>query len=158
MQSEFGGKLNRVIFLAALMLSSLAHSSPGIDIEFQSSGNQVYRTTTLESDIKKYYGFKVSDPRVLLVVVESLNSPELIEQNNAIDGLGHDVEQYKLIYVISCKNETYEHGYHTSKEVASSLASAEEVFKVILLGSSGKVLKQSNQPVSSKELRKWLGE
>lgn len=140
------------------MLSPLAYSSTGMDIEFQSSENKVYRTTTLESDIQKYYGFRVANPRVLLVVVESLNSPVLKRLNRIIDDLGHDIEQEKLIYVISCKNGEYAHGYHTSKEVASSLLSDKEAFKVILLDSNGVVLKQSSLPVSSNELREWLGE
>lgn len=148
--------MNKVVFIFAILWSSFAYSDSIIDIEFKSSGNKIYRTTTLESDIQKNDGFAVNKPRVLLVEVEALNSEKLRRQNNALNDLGHDVENYKLIYVISCKNEEYSDGYHTAKEVASALAGSNDMFRVRLLGAEGVILNQSSQVVSAKEIRRWL--
>ena len=99
--------------------SSLAET---IDIEFQSSNNKKYRTTSLLEDLKRHYGIEFSVENVLLIETPYLSSPRYITQNDQPGKLGHKAEEYQVLVVVACQNRESKHGYHTSIEGAKKLA------------------------------------
>ena len=127
-----------------------------IGLEFKSSSNRSYRTTSLLADLKKHYGIDFSVEKVLLIETPSLSSPQFETQRDQLSQFGHKAEKYQVMFVVACQSEELKHGYHTTIEEARKLSDGQLLFRVRLLDSKGVVLNESNHPVPEKGLVEWL--
>ena len=150
--------MKSILIAIMLFFVSSAASAEVLDIEFFDGGNDhSYRTVTLSADLKLHYGNSFEGARVLLIEVPSLNSKDYLAQDRGLEDLGHETEDFRVLFVIACTQEEYKSGYHTTREVALKLAAGMTQFRVRLLDSSGNVLKVAHRPLSVDELRQWLG-
>lgn len=148
--------MKSILIAIMLFFVSSAASAEVVDIEFFDSGNDQYRTVTLSADLKLHYGNSFEGMRVLLIEVPSLNSKDYLAQDRALEDLGHETEDFRVLFVIACTQEEYKSGYHTTREVALKLAAGMTQFRARLLDSSGNVIRVEHRPLSGNELRQWL--
>ena len=96
--------------------------------------------------------------KVLLIETPSLKDPRYTHEMSMLDAPGTISEDDKVLYVVSCFDQEFVSGYHTSKQVARVLGHSRARFRVRLLDEHGAVLNHSAEPISGKTLRKWLRE
>ena len=140
--------------LVFLIISPNCVLAETVDVEFQSSNNSKYRTTSLTADLKRHYGFDFNGGKVLLIEIPYLSSPHYETQSDQLSQLGH--KEYPVVFVVACQNEELKYGYHTTTEEARKLANGMIVFRVRLLDSKGVVMNESAHPVLVGELIEWF--
>lgn len=150
----------KILTFAILLLSASAvYAAEVLDVEFKdTSDRQLYHTTTLSRDLILWYGREVANVNVKVLLIETpiLSDKRYKMQNNSLNRLGHEVEEFQVMFVTACTEEEYHDGYHTTREAAIRLSSNKGSFRVRLLNSTGRVLKDKSEPVSTIELRRWL--
>ncbi len=149
----------KILTLAILLfIVPIVYAAPVLDIEFKDNRGKLYHTTTLSKDMALHYGqaFATVDMQVLLIQTTSLSDEKYQTQNSYIDSLGHEVEEFAVIFITACTQQEDAHGYHTSIATAKKLSSEKSPFRVRLLNSKGVVLRDSSSPVTTTELRRWL--
>lgn len=97
-----------------------ASASDIVDIDFVDTRGNRYRTTNLSVDLKNHYSQEFVGAKVLLIETPSLDSDEYLKQELALKLLGH--EEFQILIVVASIKQEYEHGYHTSRQVAKELA------------------------------------
>ena len=145
-----------VWLLVLLVISPCKVLADIVDIEFHTRSNTTYRTTNLSADLKKNYGIKFDGEKVLLIETPHLSSPQYKVQREQLNRLGHNTEEYQVMFVVACQNEESEGGYYTTIEEARKLANGISVFRVRLLDSKGVVVNESAHPVLVGKLIEWL--
>lgn len=149
----------RIAVLAFLLaFASVAVASTVVDVEFIASGGAKYRTSKLVSSLEANYGENYTNAKVLLIETASLGSESYTAQSKALNALGHESEEYRVLFVVACPDAEYKDGYHTSRETAQKLMANMTTFRVRLLNQDGFVLKESTKPVLGTELMSWLAE
>ena len=144
-----------LLALISIAVCNLSLASETLDFEFSATLDNHLRSISLSADIERDYGFKLTNPRLLLIETKSLSTLEYIEQRKVLDELGHDAENYQLLYVVSNIEERLSHRYSTSIEVAKKMNPG-KVFRIRLLSSIGKILNESSKPISITKLKSWL--
>ena len=147
--------LNSTLLIIALLLPANAFAEVlDFPILSTSKGN-MYRSTNLQSQLEKEYGFSLANGTVLLVETPSFKNTKYIKQNKDLDSWGHEVENLQLIFIISCNESKYEHGYHTAVNVAKKL-NPKNKFRIRFLSINGRVLYESGKPLSQREIKEIL--
>ncbi len=141
-----------------LFISPVLYAAEVLDIEFKDNRGKLYHTSTLSKDMALHYGqaFADVDMQVLFIQTASLSDEKYQTQNSYLNALGHEVEEFAVIFVTACTQQEDVHGYYTSIETAKKMSSERRPFRIRLLNSKGVVLRDSSSPVKTPELRRWL--
>jgi len=147
--------LNSTLLIIALLLPANAFVEVlDFPILSTSKGN-IYRSTSLQSQLEKEYNFSLANGTILLIETPSFKNTKYIEQDNALVSWGHEVENLQLIFIISCNENEYGHGYHTAVNVAKKL-NPKNKFRIRFLSINGRVLYESEKPLSQSEIKEVL--
>ena len=141
-----------------MSISSVTLASNTINIEFNSINGKIYHTKSLHKDIEKNDGFRPGKPKVILIETLNCDSPSFIEQHKRLESIGHQNEEYELMFVSACLDRRYKHGYSISVKAASRLNSEKKRFRVRILDSAGRVMHKSLKPISSNTLADWIAD
>ncbi len=147
--------LNSTLLIIALLLPANAFAEV-LDFPILSTNKgNIYRSTNLQSQLEKEYNFSVANGTVLLVETPSFKNTKYIKQNNTLVSWGHEVENSQLIFIISCNESEYKHGYHTAVNVAKKM-NPKNKFRVRFLSINGRVRYESRKPLNQSEIKKIL--
>ena len=146
----------KYILTIAILLLPLNAKAQILDFKILSTNNShIYRSTTFQSELETQYDFSIDGTVLILLETPSFENEEYLKQNSILESFGHETESLQLIYIISCTTKEYEHGYHTTLEVAKSLNSGNK-FRIRLLSINGLVLHESLAPISKEEIKTIL--
>ena len=99
--------------------------------------------------------------KVIILEYPTINSTQkenrkLSKQKSYFSKLNINKLYFFLIEVTN-KTDQFESGqYYTSTEVSKKIMSKNKKFKITIVTTKGKILKQSNEPIDTKELKKIL--
>ncbi len=96
-----------------LFIAPVLYAAEVLDIEFKDNRGKLYHTRTLSKDMALHYGqaFADVDMRVLLIQTTSLSDEKYQTQNSYLDALGHEVEEFAVIFVTAYTQQEDVHGY-----------------------------------------------
>jgi len=135
-----------------LILLTLSIQAKVLNFEFQ-SGNNHYQSTTISTTLSDKYKTDYKTMKIILLEAPSRKNEMQMEQSKILRDLPHfTFEDTLTIWVMSLTNETYQVGYHTTMTEAKKLAKNHKNFKITILDSNGKIIKQSSTVMSSAEI------
>jgi hypothetical protein len=157
---SFGVLMRAVILLVTVLTSTESIAREKLDFVFFDATGRLYQTSKLAEGLadQGWNSDKREGAKVLLIETPSLKDPRYTHEMSMLDAPGTISEDDKILYVVSCFDQEFVSGYHTSKQVAHVLGHSRARFRVRLLDEHGAVLHHSAEPISGKTLRKWLRE
>lgn len=150
----------KIFLLTTLILLFFVVScSEILDFEFIDNSGRSYRTTTLLTQLEQRYNYQFKNLSIVLMETPSLKDQKYLKQNAILDSMNHaEAENLQLMYITSCWNEEYKHGYHTSIKTAKRLVKTNNSFRIIIMDVNGKIFFKSNEPISVETLRQLIKE
>ncbi len=95
----------KILTLAVLLsIAPVLYAAEVLDIEFKDNRGNLYHTTTLSKDMALHYGEARAnvDMQVLLIQTTSLSDEKYQAQNSYLDALGHEAEEFAVIFITAC--------------------------------------------------------
>jgi len=142
--------------LVVMMLVALQGKQPEaefLDFTFYDAADKEYHSTRVLEDMLIHQSGR-SDPRLVLIETSSLDHPAYVKQIQILQS--RSLQKCDFLCVVACPTTEFQIGFHTDRATASSLVESERYFRVVLLNSSGAVMKTWNDPASARQLRKHL--
>ncbi|MEN6474590.1 MAG: hypothetical protein ABFD81_11300 [Syntrophaceae bacterium] len=143
--------------LLVAMLVFTLHGNPPVaeflDFTFYDAANKEYHSTHVLEDMLLNATVR-SDPWVVLIETSSLDHPDYVRQTGILQTISR--QECDLLCVVACPSAEAQAGYHTDRDTACSLFEGEGHFRVVLLSSSGAVIKAWKDPVTARQLRRHL--
>lgn len=142
--------------LVAMLILTLHGNQPVaefLDFTFYDAADKEYHSTHVLEDMLIHQSVR-TDPRVVLIETSSLDHPAYVRQTGILQS--RSLQECDFLCVIACPSADVQAGYHTDRDTASSLVESDKHFRVVLMSSSGAVIKTWSEPVSARLLRKNL--
>lgn len=150
--------MKKLLIITSFFITSVSLASNAINIEFKSVNGKIYHTKSLHNNIEKNDGFRPGKPKVLLIETLNCANPSFIEQHRQLESIGHQNEEYELMFVSACLDKQYKHGYSISVKSANRLNSDKKAFRVRILDAEGRVMHKSLKPISANTLADWIAD
>lgn len=142
--------------LVAMLVITLQGNQPVmefLDFTFYDAADKEYHSTHVLEDMLLNQSVR-TDPRVVLIETSSLDHPAYVRQTVILQTLSH--QDSDLLCVVACPSADVSAGYHTDRETARCLIESEKHFRVVLLNSSGAVIKTWKDTATVRQLRRHL--
>ena len=135
--------------LCALLLVAGCVRPTLLDFTFSpAGGGKTYRSTTIEKALQSEFRDQ-SQPSVVLMTAPSGKDPELVKQLDILKKVPS--EELETLFVVACKSDCPKDVYKVSPDALDSLVGRS--FRVFVLDGAGRVLKDSEAPITPGELR-----
>ncbi len=137
------------LFLGALLLLAACVRPKLLDFTFSPAGGEkTYRSTTIEKALQSEFRDQ-SEPSIVLMTAPSGKDPELVKQLAILKNVPS--EELETLFVVACKSDCPDEVYKVSPGALDSLVGRS--FRVFVLDGAGRVLKDSEAPITPGELR-----
>lgn len=128
----------------------IAHAEK-INFDFFDASGGRYSIFELTRQLNEKYNYTFS-PSVLLVETPDFTDQKYLNQSAILEQI--DSEDLQLIFVIASPFGEYEHGYHTTIEVAQTIMDDIPKFRVRILNTNGLIIFESEENISSERIEK----
>jgi hypothetical protein len=138
----------RLSFCALLLVAACVRPKL-LDFTFApAAGGKTYRSTTIEKALQSEFRDQ-SQPSVVLMTAPSGKDAELVKQLEILKKVPS--EELETLFVVACKSDCPEDVYKVSPGALDALVGRS--FRVFVLDGAGRVLKDSEAPITPGELR-----
>jgi len=144
--------MKKLIFFLILISPSFIFAQI-LDFNFFDSNGHSYQSKNYNSQLEKEFNSKYN-LKMILLETPDLQDSLFQKQFKILNSL--KAEELNLIYVSACLNKEDKDGYHTSIITAKTLMKSRPGFRIRILNTNGKVLKESRNILASDTIKKIL--
>jgi len=140
----------RWLFAFALALTTTTASAAVIDVKIYDAFGASYDTTHIAEQLGALYNISF-DPTLVLILGPSLQDDRLREQHKIVAGI--DPDEHGILFAIGTPQQTFSRGFSVTPNTAAELLDQKPGdFRVIVLGTRGRVLLDTQQVVPRERL------